>query len=89
MYKIHRYRVDKYLEGEWKQAHDILLVVDRVIVEKMKAICQDEKLDMNVLNQDGLIGDGPSRALMEYMEKLNFEPPNNWSKQIGRKLESK
>jgi hypothetical protein len=81
--------VEKYLHGQWYTARAILTVVDRVVGARIIRICDEEGVtDLSHVN-NGIIGDGPSRALVDFMSRFNFQPPKKWSYRDGRKLLSK
>jgi len=81
------FSVKKYLDGEWLEARDVLTVVDRCVGKRMRKFCPPD-MDPSEMNE-GLVGDGPSRTLLEYMGRRNFKPPGDWDPSKGRALISK
>ena len=81
--------VKKYLDGDWAEARDILSLVDICVQKRIHKICLPEDVMKLALINEDVLGDGPSRTLLNYMGKYNFKPPLDWDPNRGRTLASK
>ena len=82
-------RVKKYLDGDWKEAREILTIVDRCVGKRIRKLCHNpETMPLERVNE-GVLGDGPSRTLLNFMAAREFVPPRDWDATKGRALTSK
>lgn len=83
--ELHTKGVEKYLNGDWEGAKDLLQAVDRMVGERIKRFrSQDippEQIDV--------LGDGASRTLLKYMSRRKWTAPEGWDPKKGRALTSK
>jgi hypothetical protein len=97
-----KYGIENYLAGKWEKAIVLLGEADdlmmKCVIEEgysdyiLDDYTEQELLDRNTKNESILrlqleYGDGPSKCLIQYMERRNAVPPDDW---IGvRQLMSK
>lgn len=86
------HRLKKYLDGEWGEAHQLLRLVDHLVLQRKIEIFESATEQMNFsagISKEALTGDGPSRTLLDVMKESNFVAPPDWDSNVGRALTSK